>query len=316
MSLTTGTAIRALVDMLLTNVATGYFPDEMISEDILPEVKADHTTGKIGKFGTSHLRIVNTTIAGKGKYRQIEGVARDADSFHIIGHGLGDLVTREDYANVIDPFKAEADSVLVLQTLLWLEKEKALADALGNTGTLTQNTTLTGSNQYNDYLNSDPIGDFNVARQAVYDGCGVTANTAIMSYSVFNKLRFHPEMLVALGYRYDRPGALTEQELCAALEVQKLLIGKAKYNSAQEGQTSVLSDVWGKNIVFAVCPDNPAVPQVALGYTVRLNGADPRKVYKQPVFNPTGATEILVEDRYDQNLLNTKAAYLIKNAVA
>lgn len=316
MSFTSGTQQRALIDMLLTNVATGYFPKELIAESILPEVKSDHFTGKIGKFGTSHLRIVSTVVGGKGKYRQIEGVARDSDSFHIEGHGLQDIVTREDYANVIDPFKAEADSVLTLQTLLWLEKEKSLADTLGDTGTITQNVTLAGGQQYNDYLNSDPISDFNVARQGVYDGCGVEPNTCIMSLSVYNKLRFHPAMLIALGYRYDRPGGLNQQELCAALSVEKLLIGKAKYNSAAEGQTDVLADVWGKNIVFAVCPENPQIPQVSLGYTVRLNGSDPRKVYKQPLFNPPEANEILVEDLYDQNILKAAAAYLIKSAIA
>lgn len=316
MGFTSGTQNRALVDQLLTGVATGYFPKEMISEQVLPEVKSKQFTGKIGKFGTSHLRIVSTSTGGKGKYRQIEGVARDSDSFHILGHGLEDIVTEEDYANVVDPFKAEADSVMVLQSLLWLEKEKALADVLGDNTVLTQYLALSGTQQYSDFLNSDPTGDFIGARQAVYDGCGVEANTCIMSLSVYNRLRFHPAMLVALGYRYDRPGGLNQQELCAAIGVDKLLIGKAKYNSAQEGQTDVLADVWGKNIIFAVCPDSLDVPQVSLGYTVRLDGQDPRKVYKQPLFNPPGSTEILVEDKYDQNIVKPSAAFLIQNAIA
>lgn len=316
MSFSSGSQLRAIVDQLLTGVATGYFPQGMIADQILPEVKSKNYTGKIGKFGSSHLRIVSTVVAGKGKYRQIEGVARDSDSFHIKGHGLTDLVTREDYANVIEPFKAESDSVLVLKTLLALEKEKAIADVLGSTSTITQNTTLTGTSQYNDYLSSDPIGDFSTARAAVYDGCGTQPNTAIMSWKVFDKLRFHPSLLVALGYRYDRPGALNEQELCAALSVKKLLIGDAKYNSAAEGQADVLTDVWGKNMLFAVCPDRLDVPQVTLGYTVRLDGSTPQKVYKTPVNNPPESNEILTEDLYDQNLVKVEAAYLIKNAIA
>ena len=315
MAFTSGTQNRALVDQLLTGVATGYFPTEMICEQILPEVKAAQYTGKIGKFGTSHLRIVPTTTSGKSKYRQIEGVARDSDSFHIEGHGLSDIVTAEDYANVIDPFKAEADSVLALQTLLWLEKEKALADVLGNTSVITQNVTLSGTSQYSDYSNSTPIQDLATGRQAVYDGCGVEPNTAIMNFAVYNKLRFHPAMLVALGYRYDRPGGLNQQELCAAIGVAKLLIGKAKYNSAKEGQADSLTSVWGNNIILAVCPDKLDVPQVSLGYTVRLDGQDPRKVYKQPVFNPPGSSEILVEDKYDQNIVKASASYLIAAAV-
>ncbi len=310
------TQLRAIVDKLLTGVASGYVPKKYLSEMILPVVTSKETTGKLGKYGTSHLRILNTVKGGKGKFRQVDSIVRDTTGFEIEGHGLSDLVTKEDYRNVIDPFKAEEDVVLALQTLLWLEKEKALADQLGNTAVLTQNVTLAGNQQYNDYLNSDPIADFSTARAAVYDGCGEVPNAMILSWDVWNKLRFHPQILDNLGFKENRPGGLKEQELAAAAGVEKVMIGEAKYESAQEGQTSSLASVWGKNIVFAVIPERPQVMQVSLGYTVRHEGEAPRKVYKEAKFNPPGATEILVEDSYDQLFSNVNAAYLIKSAIA
>lgn len=306
----------ALQDKLLSNVATGLFPKSSICEKVLPIITAAETTGKIGKYGNQHLRIVQSVVGGKGKYRQVDSVTRSTTGYDIEGHGLSDIVTKEDYRNVLAPFKAEEDVVMALQTILWLEKEKALADSLGSTSVLTQNTTLAGSSQWNNHVSSSPLNDIITAHAAVYDGCGEEANTAIMSKEVWDYLSYHPQFLDALGFKHNRPGGLSEAELAKVLKVEKLLIGKMKYNSAKEGQSDVLTSVWGKNFVLAVCPDKAAIGQISLGYHVQYEGEQPRKVYKQSLFNPPGATEVLVEDSYDQLLVQVAAAYLIKDAVA
>lgn len=310
------TQLRAQYDKPLTKVASGYFPKKYISELILPVVYSAETTGKLGKYGTSHLRIVNTVKGGKGRYRQVDSLVRSDVGYEIEGHGLLDMVTKEDYRNVQDPFKAEEDMVKAIQTILYLEKEKGLADQLGNTAVLTQNVTLSGTDQFNNYLDSDPIGKFQTARLAIYDGCGEEPNKVVMGKAVWEYLRYHPAILSALGFKDNRPGGLKEAELASAMGVDEVLIGTAKYESAKEGVSSSLASVWGKNIIFMVSPSKPEVGQVSLGYTVRYEGEEPRKVYKQAAFNPPGATDVLVEDNYDQLFSNVNAAYLIKNAVA
>lgn len=303
-------------DLLLTDVSSGYFPEEFISEQILPVVQHAQTSGKLGMYGTSHLRIVTSSKGGKGKYRQVDTQSYNSALFLIEGHGLSDIVTKEDYKNVLQPFKAEEDMTKALTTLLWLEKEKGLADILGDTAILTQNTTLTGSNQFNDYSNSDPVAAFQAARAAVMNGCGVEPNIAVMSWEVKEMLRYHPQLLDALGFKWAAPGGLKDQDLANVLQVEKILVGKARYESAKEGQTSSLAPVWAKNIIFAVAPQKPAPQQVSLGYTVRHAGEAARQVYKESLMDPPGSTKILVDDSYDQLISNAKAAYLIKNAIA
>lgn len=200
--------------------------------------------------------------------------------------------------------------------MLFLEKEKLLADTLTNTGIITQSTTLSGSSQFSDYANSDPIGVFNVARAAILDGCGKFPNVAAMDIKVWNQLRFHPAMLDALGFKYSRPGGLSENELSMALGVERLLIADARYESAKEGQSSSLSPVWGKDIVFCVAPQSASKKQISVGYLVKLAGGNPRKVYKEMLFNPPGASEILVEDEYDMLISQAAAAYVVKAAIA
>lgn len=308
--------LKAIQDKLLTQASSMYVPQGYISEMLLPSIGVKESTGKLAKYGNQHLRIENSYKGGRGKYRRVESITRSTDTYTIQGHGLEALVTKDDYRNVQDPYDAEADETIGLTTHLWLEKEKSLADQLGNTSVLTQNTTLSGTDQYSDYLNSDPLDDFDTARLAVRDGCGMLPDTAVMSYKVYSKLRYHPQILDSLGYKENRPGGLRVDELADAMDVKRILIGEAMYNNAKEGATDSLTDVWGKNIIFSVSPERAAVRQVSLGYRVQFEGQAPRKVYKWAVNNPPESNAILVEDEYDMFLSNVNAAYLLKDAIA
>jgi len=307
---------KAIVDKLLTQASNIYMPVGFVCEQILPVVTVKEKSGKLAGYGTAHLRIENTITGGRGQYRRVESVVRSQSTYYVDSHGLEDIVTPDDYDNVQEPYDAEEDCALALANLLYLGKEKSLADALTSTSIITQNTTLSGTDQYSDFLNSDPVEDFATARAAVKDGCGMAPNKAVMDWKVANKLRYHPQILDSLGFKDSRPGGLTFEELAQALGVQKVLIAEAMYESAKEGQTSSLASVWGKHIVFFHAPDIAMKRQVSLGYRVQLSRSAPRRVFKYDIPNPPGSKGIICDDHYDQLLSKATAAYLIKDAIA
>lgn len=307
---------RAIIDKLLTNVSSMYKPEGYISESIFPFVGVKQKTGKLAKYGHSHLRIESSIVAGRGKYRRVEPITRSNVGYDIEGHGLEGLVTKDDYRNVELPYKAEEDEALGLASQLWTEKESVLATALAATGTITQNVTLSGTSQFSDYSNSSPLTRFKTARQAVKDGCGKMPDTAWMDSRVANVLKFHPELLDFLGFKFTKPGGLSMDSLAQALDVKRILIADADYNTAKEGQADALSAIWGKHLWFGVCPEKAATQQVSAGYRLGYEGSSPRKVYKYAENNPPESTGILVEDEYDFLLSNTGAIYLIKDSIA
>lgn len=307
---------RAIVDKLLTNVSSMYKPEGYISEVLFPFIGVKQKTGKLGAYGHSHLRIETSIAGGRGKYRRVEPITRSSSTYEILGHGLEGEVTADDYDNVEEPFDAESDETEGLTTQLWVEKEKVLADALADTAVVTQNQTLSGTSQFSDYDNSDPLGKFSVARAAVRAGCGKAPDTAWMDWATKNVLKFHPQLLDLLGFKDNRPGGLTDQELAMALDVKRVLVADVSYNSAKEGQADVLASVWGKHLWFGVLPTVAAKRQVSAGYRLGMLGGTPRKVYKFPITNPPESTGILVEDKYAFLLSNAGAIYLIKDAIA
>lgn len=308
--------LTAIVDKLLSNASSMYVPEGYISESILPLSVVKQKTGKLAKYGTNHLRIETTIGGGRGAYRRVESITRSTSSYTVDSHGLEDLVTQDDYDNVEVPYDAEQDVVMGLSSLLWLKKEKGLADTLTSTSVITQNVTLAGTEQYSDGLNSDPLDDFQTARSTVRAGCGVAPYGVAMDWAVWNVLRYHPQMMDAVGYKYARPGGLSVDELATAMGVKKLLVAGSLYESAAEGQTSSLAPVWGKHIVFFAAPDAAAKYQVSLGYRVQLSRSQPRQVFKYAINNPPGSTGVLVEDHWDMFISNASCAYLLKSVIA
>jgi hypothetical protein len=306
----------AIVDKLLTGVSSAYIPKGYISEQLMPRIGSQQTTGKLGKYGKNHLRIESTLMAGRGEARRVDPITRSTTTYSIEGHGLEGIVTEIDRKNVEKPYDAEKDEVLGLSTLIWLDKERSLATTMADTTVITNNVTLSGSAQFSDYANSDPLGRFKTARLAVRDASGAVPDTAWMDWDTFNTLGYHPGILEALGFTQNRAGQLNEAELAKAMGVKRLLVAEGKYNSATEGQSDSLASVWGKHVWFGVMPDRAMPYQVSGGYYVTLNGIKPRQVNKYQVNNPPRATGIIVEDWYDMLISDVNAIYLIKDAIA
>lgn len=309
--------MKAIQDLLLTQASSAYMPQGLIADAVLPVINSVQSSGKLGAYGTNHLRVENTLKGGRGEYARVETITRSTSSYLIEGHGLEGLVTEDDYANAQQPFDAELDETMGLTSILAIGKEKALADSLTSTGVMTQNITLSGTDQLSDYENSDAFDLFSTARATVKSGCGVIDDLiAIVPWEVLNVIKYHPQFLDALGYKQARPGGLRSDELAEVLEVSKIYVPKCSYESAKEGQTSVLAPVWGKHIVFAVLPSNAAKYQVSLGYLVKYGNRPVRRVTKWNINNPANSKAILVDDHYDMLISNAKAGYLIKNVIA
>jgi hypothetical protein len=312
-----GTQGRAMIDKLLTNVSQKLVVGSCVADLLLPELNVKQQSGKLGKYGKDHLRIVNTVMGGKGKARRVETVTRLSDSYYIEGHGLEDVVTPEDYRNVEQPFDAESDATEGLMSVLQVEKEFGLASALTDTAVMTQNTTLVGQSQFSDFLNSDPVDVVNTAKLAIRAAVGAVSDLVmVMDWAVANKLQFHPAILQALGFAQNRAGQLSYDELAKVFGVKRILVPDAVYLSSKEGQTDVVAPIWGKHIVLAQCPEKAAKMQMSLGYRVQYAGQGSRKVYKYPINNPPESNAILVKDDYDQLIVEVGAGYLIKNAIA
>lgn len=307
----------AIVSKLLTGVSNGLFPgaEAYLCERTFPTLDVMQTSGIIGKYGAAHLRIEQDFSGGRSAARRVEPVVRSSTAYLLEKHSLEGMVVEEDYANVEDPFDAEQDETIAVSSLILTNKEYSLASALVDTSVMTQNTTLSGSSQW-DNINSSPLTDNKTALAAIKSGSGMVANVGICSWEVANVLRYQPEILDQLGFKQNRPGGLSYDEIAMALGLKKLLVSSASYNSAKEGQTDSLAPIWGKHFIWAYLPESAATRQKSLGYYVRKKGVGSRRVSTYMPGNPANAKCILVDDFYDYVLTDVLCGYVAKSVIA
>lgn len=299
------------IDTVLTNMSVGFSNPELIAEKVFPRITVQSRTGYFYTFDKSKFRVENDRRTGITRAQRVDyGMVKTAFG-PLFEHSLEEGIEYEIRDTYPTPMDARADATENVSERLALGHEKAVADILTDTAVIINNVTLSGTDQWSDFANSDPFDDIELGMNTVQAAAMVTPNTAIIGYEVFSKLKHHPDLLGRMSTASVR--VLSEDLLAAIIGVEKVLVGKAMRNTADEGQTDSMSYVWGKNFILAYVTPAPGIKKVSLGYTLTLvNG---RTVDRWD--EPWNKSEFVrATDYYEAKLVAAAAAYLIKNAVA
>lgn len=299
-----------VVDPALSNVSVKYSNDSFIADTLYPVVKVSKQTGKYYVYDKSNLRIDKTNRAAGSPSNEV-GFGLSLVSFATDDHALKGFVADEiqDQAEAaLNPLIDETESIT---EKMMLDREYNLAAIMSSTAIMTQNTTLSGTSQWSDYQNSDPISDVRTARTTVHTNTFRKPNTMIMGKQVFDILAEHPQMIERV--KYSQLGVLTAELLARLFQVEKVIIGEAGYNGAVEGQTDSMSYVWGKHAWLAYITPTIGLKTITVGYTFQYGT---RTVKRWRDEDREGTYVRVGGDNYIQKTVAALACYFIKNAVA
>lgn len=302
------------LDPALTNVANAYVNDQedFIAEKLFPVVPVKKKTFKIPEFGKENLELPGSIVrTGLSKAKSVAMSRSYKDAAPLQELALSGFVTRDDYEMSDEPFEPESDTTEFVMEQMALSMEKALADKLTNVSVVTNNRTLSGTSQWSDYENSDPIGDI---KKAVTSKAFIKFNTIAMSRETYLTLISHPQILDRL--KWTKGGAVSMEQLLqlfGPFGIKNIFIGQAQANLNPEGTAEDIQNIWGRDVLVGYVTDKPARKTINGGYTFVLDGR--REVTKNQLQDPD-ATKIVVTDYRSQELLVADAWYLLKDAVA
>ena len=286
-----------------------------IGKNIFPEVVVDNELFYVWQSGKEHLTIPTSTLRfGRAKAPESTYSRSTMLKGPLNEHALSSFITKRMYDLGGSSLSVENQTVEGIASQMELVDEYALAQVLENTSIITHYQTNSGGAQWSDHGNSNPFADITnaVVQQQKYSP--MPANTCWMPIEVWLQIINHPDFLARLGLAQDR--VMTQGgflKLLSPYGIEKLYIGRAKYNTAAEGQTPNLVSVWGKNFWTGYVTDTPGQQQINGGYKFALRNA--RYVTREQSVNPMGA-EIVDVDTYDYELLSADVYYLIQSVVA
>jgi hypothetical protein len=311
------------INSSLTAIAIGYRnPDvTLIADDVLPRIQVAKKFTYTKYDSAQGYTVPDTHIGRKSEPNMVDfgGVLINDE---VVDHGLDDLIPNDEqeaWASMAKPASGgpidpQSLSTMMLTSLVELDREVRTSGIVFNPNNYVaaNKQTMTGTGQWSDYVNSNPLTDLMEA----IDGTLFRPNQLVIGRPAWTVLRQHPKIVQAVFKTVQGAGVVTKQALSDLLEIQNIIIGDAWVNTARKGQTASYVRTWGKHCSLLFSSLQAAqMGQPTYGFTAqwggRVAGALP-----EPKKGLRGGTLIRSGESVKEVICAPDAGYFFQNCVA
>lgn len=324
------------LDQPLQNISVRYTNADFFAEKIFPPVPVPLQTGRVPRYWFEQFRLYEDLRARLEESKEIAPWTLDMPAFYCRDHSLKDAIADEDRSNNMLGQDLEVNTTENLTQAILLNLEYLAQSKIFGAGSSVASTTLSGTSQWSDYTNSDPISAIESARVQIRQAVAQEANVFAVSYPVYVMLRQHPLIIDRFKYTNLPNGFPAVEQMASVFGVPQgnfwvmaaaydpsaegvSVMGTQTYHIPAQGGDSLLSFVWGKNAFLAYLAPNPGKLQVLFGF-------EPRWIFGAPDLGGTlvkryriewkTADYIEVHRYHDLSILVPGAMYGFINAVA
>ena len=243
----TTTLIKGHLNQLLTNFSVGTaknLDQSLIGEIVAPVQMVSNISDSYVIFGEEDLRLERSYYSDLAQIARVKWT-ESASDFTCKEHALESDISWARMKNADGALRLERRHTIGLARKLKLEREKAVADKLFNVTTFTGKTAaLAAADRWN-VDTSSPVSKISDKKETIRIASGIEPNTLVIGGAVWAGLRNHPDITSRVaGLVAGTPA--TEAQAAAALGLDRIVVGRAIYNSATESNTASHAAVWGK----------------------------------------------------------------------
>lgn len=306
------------IDQYLTDFSVGYQNFDFVGRQIYKPKFEDRQSNRYPVFGFERFKQYRTERGPGGEAPEAPPWKLSNDNFFCAGKGQKSLIADEVRGNTDLP-DIDVETTSLLSDIIWLQHEIAVFNAIFGAGASVANTTLSGTSQWSDFQNSDPIAAVNAQKPVIEKAVGKTPNTLVVSKPVHLQLIQHPIILDRFKFGNLPTGVPVNQQLRSVFEVDNYLIANAIYDTANVGQAASTNYVWGKNALLAYISPEMGRRIVTLGATFMWTYGVPNNeglLVKRYRDESRTGDWIEYQAWYDLKTIVAAAAYAWINAVA
>lgn len=298
----------------LTAIAIGYRNTRLIADGVLPRIPVGKQDFKYLVYNLADgFTVPDTKVGRKGKVNEVEFSATEQTA-STEDFGLEDPIPQADIENApvnYDPLGRGAEGIT---DLILLDREVRVANTVFNAATYGagNKTTLSGTSQFSDFTNSDPIATIVTS----LDACIMRPNVMTIGRPAFSVLSRHPKICKAIFGNNTDVGIVSAAQLATLFELEEILVGEAYLNTAKKGQTVALSRVWGKHISLTYRDRNATTRgRMSFGYTTQF-GNRIAGSWEDKNIGLRGGQRVRVGESVKELICAPELGYFIQNAVA
>jgi len=298
----------------LTAIAIGYSNKKLIADEVAPRVPVGTEEFKYLKHTMEEgFTVPDTKVGRKSKPNEISFTAEElTDSTQ--DYGLDDPIPQKDIDQAPTNYDPRAKSVEYISKIIMLDREVRTAGLVFNAANYAaaNQQTLSGTSQFSDFANSDPIGVITDALDTVI----MRPNIMTIGRAAFSILARHPDIVSAAQHNSGVKGIATRQAIAELFELEDILVGEGYVNTARKGQTAVMQRVWGKHIALinrdaTADTRNGTTFALTAQFGSRVAGANP-----DPNIGLRGGERVRAGESVKELITANDLGYFIQNAVA
>lgn len=297
------------VNAPLTNVAIQYKNLAFVGERILPVVPVKKEADKYYIFQKEEL-IDDSQLprAAGAEAREIDWDVSTA-TYTADEYALRHLVPDRIANNADNPVRPKITATQKLTRKILLGRERAVATLVQATSAVSSSATPTIKW---DGTSPDIEKDIDTAKDAVRIAAGIEPTSIVLPYKTM--LVVKRDSTIRNLIRYTVPGdtLLRNGDLPPVLFNLETIVAGAIRNSAKEGQTESLADVWVDNVLVFYKEASPSLEALTLGYIFRV-GNFVTKTYRIETRN---GEMIEVSCIQDEKIVATACGYLITDVMS
>lgn len=307
------TAAQArVVDPVLTTHARGYRHPEHVGMVLFPPVDVALRAGKAIEFGKESFRLYNTRRAPGTAVKRVT-FGYEGKPYALVQDSVDVPVPREVLEEAekgpgVD-LGLRATSTAMKIMALPLEVDQAALARNAGAYDANHKLALSGTSQWSDTDDSDPIANIDAAKEAVRSTTGLYPNVMVIGAAAWPALKNHPKIVERV--KYTSRDSVTAEIVGNVLDLEKLAIGGAV--TADDAGT--FSDVWGKDAILAYAPQQPSeMEEPSFGYTYRLKNHP----FVSPAWWDNGTRSWIYGATYERIpvLTGITAGFLLQNVSA
>ena len=299
----------------LSNLSVQYANEAFIGTRLMPVLTVSELSNIYFKMGKNDRRAIPNAEVGTRSSPNETNETRSTGTYSCQPYALMNFVSDLTIKNQDAPLDEMMDSVASVNDDIDFNTEKKIATLLPTTGNHAASNTVTnsGASQWNSSTGGNPILDIQTAIDACEMGTGATKLLGFCGTEVARTLQRHPAMLDL--FKYNGQGLVPMTQIAQWFGLDDILVGKARENTANEGQTAVSARLWGKHFGIVRVAETPGKRVACFGFTFRMGDKvtsqwyDPKPGMSGGYYNKVGVAE-------DYKVVANDTGYLISAAVA
>lgn len=308
----------------LTAIAIGYKPRDvdLIADGVLPRVPKGGQKFSYTKYSAADAFTLPPTRVGRKSEPTVVDFGGTIATEECVDWGLDDIIPNSEVQawqamtrpNGGGPVSPMAKSTSLVTGLIMLDREVRVAGTVFAAATYpaANKVTLSGTSQWSDYTNSNPVS----AIMSALDVPLNRPNKLVFGQAVWTTLRQHPKVVQAIFGAATTAGMASRQQVADLFEVREILVGAGFVNTARKGQAPSFQRVWGKHCAaLFVSPDMADADQPTFGFTAQFGDRVAGEI-DEPKIGLRGSVRVRVGESVKEVIADSASGYFFENAIA